>query len=122
MNFFDYCFYRAARAYKKKEDDYVMMGAVIMALTIASLILFIIIIIIKDINLNIIYTVAFPVIGFSFLFFNEKRYLRLENSYDWENEKNRKLKGWLVALFLIGSLLITFATALYINLTNRGII
>ena len=57
-------------------------------------------------RLDIILILGVPIVAviLSFLFINKKKYKELEEKY--KDEKHRKLKGWLIFLYLICSLVL----------------
>lgn len=112
---FNYCFYRIAKGYKFFEVKYYCDSAyAVLFTTFCLLSLSTITIILYCFHSRIteeyvkIIIVPFPALLFFYTFFveSEKKYKELEEYY--KNEKNKKLKGWLIATYVVGSLLIYF--------------
>jgi Flp pilus assembly protein TadB len=99
--FINYCFYRASKLYKSWSETniYYISGryAVVLALVsnVLTLIgLFCLFILGYGYSINVVYVVVIILAVLGILVLHEKDYKRLEQRY--KNEKNSKLKGWLV--------------------------
>ncbi len=108
ITFFNYCFYRYAKFYKKWGDNgpYVMAFGLLflaIALYLGSIINFLLyqvgIEYTDQINIGIAVFCCFLDFIFSILMDSEGRYKKLEKKY--KNEDNVKLKGWGVGLFIL---------------------
>lgn len=117
--FFDYCFYRIAKVYRiLDKKDYCDWGYGVMFATFGFIALALITCILYVLKYKltnvIIIAVATPFILldvlFTFFFNKESKYMRLEKYY--KNEKNRRLKGWLVFLYVFGSVALFFISLL----------
>jgi archaellum biogenesis protein FlaJ (TadC family) len=114
---FDYCFYRIAKAYRNFDDkEYCGWGYGILfasfgfiALALTTLILYIFH---YKLTTTIIVIVSIPFLALDALFsifLNKKdKYIALEQRYG--NEKNSKLKGWLVFSYVVGSVVLFFVS------------
>lgn len=109
---FNYCFYRIAKAYKiLTPTDYCDWGYGVIFATLGLYSLTIVTWVLHffqhNLNNTIIICVLMPfiVLNFASMFLNHKdKYIKLENRY--KNEKHRKIKGWLVAIYAFGSLVL----------------
>ena len=120
ITFFNYCFYRYAKFYKKWGDNgpYVMAFGLLflaIALYLGSIINFLLYLVgieyTDKINIGIaVFCVVLDFV-FSILLDSEGRYKKLERKYKKEN--NIKLKGWGVGLFIVFGL-ICYITSLII--------
>ena len=110
---FYYCYYKFSKFYEDwGEKDGHIAGSIVLFIAIGGYILsimaFIFSLFNKKFNLNII-AFTFVVCGIISLFFIKKeKYKELEQRY--KNEKHRKLKGWLMFLFFVGSLVLFFVS------------
>lgn len=115
---FDYCYYRIAKAYRVlDEDDYMDWGYWVLfasffwvAVAIALLIIHAFHI---ELTKKLIYIIGAPffVLGLCTIFFvsdkkKEEKFRKLEEKY--KNERFSRLKGWLVFMYIIGTLLLLF--------------
>ena len=119
ITFFNYCFYRYAKFYKKWGDNgpYVMAFGLLflaIALYLGSIINFLLyqvgIEYTDQINIGIAVFCCFLDYIFSILMDSEGRYKKLEKKY--KNEDNVKLKGWGVGLFILFAFLCYIASLL----------
>lgn len=119
ITFFNYCFYRYAKFYKKWGDNgpYVMAFGLLflaIALYLGSIINFLLyqvgIEYTDQINIGIAVFCCFLDFIFSILMDSEGRYKKLEKKY--KNEDNVKLKGWGVGLFILFAFLCYIASLL----------
>ena len=119
ITFFNYCFYRYAKFYKKWGDNgpYVMAFGLLflaIALYLGSIINFLLyqvgIEYTDQINIGIAIFCCFLDFIFSILMDSEGRYKKLEKKY--KNEDNVKLKGWGVGLFILFAFLCYIASLL----------
>ena len=119
ITFFNYCFYRYAKFYKKWGDNgpYVMAFGLLflaIALYLGSIINFLLyqvgIEYTDQINIGIAVFCCFLDFIFSILMDSEGRYKKLEKKY--KNEDNIKLKGWGVGLFILFAFLCYIASLL----------
>ena len=119
ITFFNYCFYRYAKFYKKWGDNgpYVMAFGLLflaIALYLSSIINFLLyqvgIEYTDQINIGIAVFCCFLDFIFSILMDSEGRYKKLEKKY--KNEDNVKLKGWGVGLFILFAFLCYIASLL----------
>jgi len=116
MRFFNYCFYRISSAYKLLDSTgYFISGNVIVSscqafnsITLLSIMFFLI-----EVELTkiiIIFTgLIFVIINLFIL--DKNKYIEL--SEKWKDEKFKTLKGWLVFLYVLISLVLFFVS-LYI--------
>jgi Flp pilus assembly protein TadB len=114
--FIYYCFYRASKFYKSwgETNIYYISGryAVVLALVsnVLTLIgLFCLFILGYGYSINVVYVVVIILAVLGILVLREKDYKRLEQRY--KNEKNSKLKGWLVFFYIIGSVIFYFISS-----------
>lgn len=119
ITFFNYCFYRYAKFYKKWGDNgpYVMAFGLLflaIALYLGSIINFLLyqvgIEYTDQINIGIVVFCCILDFIFSILMDSEGRYKKLEKKY--KNEDNVKLKGWGVGLFILFAFLCYIASLL----------
>lgn len=117
--FFEYCFYRASKFYKSwgETNNYYNSGKAVLILALTSNILtliglFCFFILGYGYSINVVYLVFITLTVLSIFVLREKDYKRLEQRY--KNEKNSKLKGWLVFFYVIVSFVLYFIS-LYIN-------
>ena len=119
ITFFNYCFYRYAKFYKKwgNNGPYVMAFGLLflaIALYLGSIINFLLyqvgIEYTDQINIGIAVFCCFLDFIFSILMDSEGRYKKLEKKY--KNEDNVKLKGWGVGLFILFAFLCYIASLL----------
>ena len=119
ITFFNYCFYRYAKFYKKWGDNgpYVMAFGLLflaIALYLGSIINFLFyqvgIEYTDQINIGIVVFCFILDFVFSILMDSEGRYKKLEKKY--KNEDNVKLKGWGVGLFILFAFLCYIASLL----------
>ena len=119
ITFFNYCFYRYAKFYKKWGDNgpYVMaFGLLFLAIalylgSIINLLLYQVGIKYTDqINIGVVVFCCILDFVFSILMDSEGRYKKLEKKY--KNEDNVKLKGWGVGLFILFAFLCYIASLL----------
>ncbi|KAA6302465.1 MAG: hypothetical protein EZS26_001297 [Candidatus Ordinivivax streblomastigis] len=108
---FDYCYYRISKFYKSfGESGYHFSGGVVLfgciGFNLLSLCIFILSLFDREINLAFIYIVVIITGIFGLIFSSKKKYQNLEKQY--KNEENSKLKGWLVLLYGIGSVVLYF--------------
>ena len=117
ITFFNYCFYRYAKFYKKWGDNgpYVMAFGLLflaIALYLGSIINFLLyqvgIKYTDQINIGVIVFCCILDFVFSILMDSEGRYKKLEKKY--KNEDNVKLKGWGVGLFILFAFLCYIAS------------
>lgn len=106
MIFLNYCFYRIANVYKFwLEDSYYITARGIVALCEAMNVLFMFSIVCIVFNKK--YTLVFA--GFIIILFclinifylTEKKYIQLQNRWKNENLKYKRLKGYLVILYIL---------------------
>lgn len=117
---FDYCYYRIAKTYRAMDpNNYCDWGYWILfasfGFIILSMLTFLLHAFDKELNLKIIYFIAilvFIVDAFFSICISDKaklaKFNRLEARY--KNEGFRHLKGWLVFLYVIGSVASYFVT------------
>ena len=119
ITFFNYCFYRYAKFYKKWGDNgpYVMaFGLLFLAIalylgSIINILLYQVGIKYTDqINIGVVVFCCILDFVFSILMDSEGRYKKLEKKY--KNEDNVKLKGWGVGLFILFAFLCYIASLL----------
>jgi membrane protein insertase Oxa1/YidC/SpoIIIJ len=111
--FFDYCYYRIAKAYRVLDNkDYCMWGSFVLFSTfgfvLLSIFIFLFYMFDKKIDTAIIWTIVMIVSVLSLFFVNKKKFTELYEKY--KDEKNSKLKGWLVFLYIIGSVVSFFVS------------
>lgn len=120
ITFFNYCFYRYAKFYKKWGDNgpYVMAFGLLflaIALYLGSIINFLLyqvgIEYTDQINIGIVVFCFVLDFVFSILMDSEGRYKELEKKY--KNEDSVKLKGWGVGLFILFGFLCYIASLLF---------
>jgi hypothetical protein len=110
---FYYCYYRIAKAYRVlDEKDYCMYGCAVLfstfSLIILSFLSFIFFLLHKKIDAYLFGIIAVIITTLSAFFINKKKYAELEEVY--KNEKHSKLKGWLVFLYIIASVILFFVS------------
>ena len=107
---FYYCYYRIAKAYSWWEKDYCIVGSMVLFSALAfytlSLLAVVVYLLNKQLNLIIIKTTIIAFCAVSIFFISPKRFNKLAELY--KDEKNHKLKGWLVFLFIIFSVVLYF--------------
>ena len=119
MKFFNYCFYRISKAYSKWEPNiYHISGMAVVNLcqlfNLMSLITIIFIILKIKFPPEFILYIGLPIFIISnFFISSEKKYLQLAKKWENENPKYIKLKGYLILLYVLLSLVI-YALLLYI--------
>lgn len=112
--FFEYCFYRAAKFYKSwgENNNYYISGKFSLFLALCANLLTLIglfyFIFGTKYSINIVYLVWILLSVLSFFILNRKKYAELEQRY--KEERNSKLKGWLVFLYIIGSIILFFVS------------
>ncbi len=115
-NFFLYVFYRVAKFYEDwGEKNGYIRGGVVTFTTIGAIVLSIITFVLffffdKELNNDIIWGVFIIVAILSFTL-KEKKFKELQEKY--KNETHKKLKGWLVFLYIIGTLFL-YIVSLYV--------
>ncbi|SKC56460.1 hypothetical protein SAMN06298215_1698 [Bacteroidales bacterium WCE2008] len=115
-NFFLYVFYRVAKIYEDWGEQYVYIRGSVVAFTTIGLIALSIITFVlffffdKELNKDIIWGVLIVVAILSFTL-KEKKFKELREKY--KNETHKKLKGWLVFLYIIGTLFL-YIVSLYV--------
>jgi hypothetical protein len=103
--FLYYCFYRISKAYKFWDDvGFCIYGSFLTFFPLGSLFLSLLALTGAELDKGIIYTVVGIVSVASIAFIDGNRYKMLEKKY--KEEKHRKLKGWLVFLYVVGSLMV----------------
>lgn len=120
MKFYDYCFYRLSDYYKKKRDSAAeITGSILVSLIQFFTILDIFVILRwvwefpmpEGINkywaLPIIITL--PIINW-FRYVKPKKYREFRKQWRQEDVSKRKMKGWLIVLYLAVSIVIPVAT------------
>jgi uncharacterized membrane-anchored protein len=110
-NLFDYCYYRISKAYRFwDEKDYWLGGRSVLFTCFSShflcLLAFVFSLFGKKFNSTIIILIVVCFFVLSLFFYHKRKYVELEKQY--KNEKHSKLKGWLVFLYVIGSLVLFF--------------
>ena len=115
---FYYIFYRASKFYKlwSENSNYYISGKFLLFLAICANILtltglFCNILKIRY-SIEVIYVVCILFSVLSFFILNEKKYKELEEKY--KNEKNNKIKGWLVIAYIIGSIILYFISLAFL--------
>ena len=106
--FFNYCFYRISKFYEDcgEKEGYIAGRIVVFAsigFLIATFLIFVFYLLDKKINLKIIWAIIVVTSILSF-FMKKKKYIEMAEKY--RDEKNRKLKGWLVFTYVISSFVI----------------
>lgn len=108
---FWYCYYRISKAYKISIDEtgYYIYGSGVLFFAIGCIILAILAFLFRllsiEINVRLFAGIMGVILVLSVFFISKKKYKQLEIKY--KNEKNKKLKGWLVFLFIIGSFIMS---------------
>ena len=103
---FYYVFYRAAKYYEGGwEKDGVYRGGLVATMSVCCILLSIIVFVMhvwfdKEINTKIALGAGVATVICS-LFFTRKKYEQLAEKY--KDEKNSKLKGWLVVIYAVGT-------------------
>ena len=117
MKFFYYCFYRISRAYEKLETDAHLTGNIIVAMCFSFNVLALTSVSLsfaeKGLTIPIIATVIIFFSVLNLFIMNKKKYLQL--SERWQNEKHKKLKGWLVVGYIVLSLVFFFYSLAFLN-------
>jgi archaellum biogenesis protein FlaJ (TadC family) len=94
------------------EKDYCLYGSFILSLSLGSIFLSLLALIFSlfDIKFSItLLWIAVIIISILSIFFiNKKKYKQLDKKY--KNERHSKLKGWLVLLYVIGSVAMYFVS------------
>lgn len=110
---FYYVFYRASKFYEiwGEKNGYIS-GRAVVFMSIGSIILSVMIFVLhhlfnEKINTDTIWIIIIITTILSF-FLKRKKYEELAEKY--KNEKNSKLKGWLVFLYLVGSVILYFVS------------
>ncbi|MDR1198828.1 MAG: hypothetical protein LBK94_07440 [Prevotellaceae bacterium] len=112
IKFFEYCFYRTAKCYENwGEKDGHIAGGVVTFMSIGAIALSILIFGLylfgKKMNVNIVWVVVVITSILSF-FLTKKKYAELAEKY--KDEKNSKIKGWLVFSYVVGSVVLFFVS------------
>lgn len=121
--FLDYCFYRAAAFYKEWHDyfypipsnDHLFAGARIAYGSLMFLSLTVLMIVTKILfgthpSKKIFFIIGIITVFSCFFFGTESKFVSLKQKYKYE--KNKKMKGWLVVAYWIGSWTIAIITAI----------
>ena len=113
--FFNYLYYRTSKFYEDwGESDGHIAGSVLASASIGFIILSFLVFVFnlynKKVSTNIIWVVIIITGIFSLFVINKKKFIALSEKY--KDEKNSKLKGWLVFLYVIGSVALYFGTML----------
>lgn len=115
---FYYIFFRVSRFYKSwgENSGYYISGKFLLFLAICANILtltglFCNILKIRY-GIEVIYVVCILFSVLSFFILNEKKYKELEEKY--KNEKNNKMKRWLVITYIIGSIILYFISLAFL--------
>lgn len=108
-----YVYYRIARAYQILDDKlYYGHASFILFTALCCLFLVFLAFIFSlfglKFSLIMLYTVAIIFIVFAIIFASEKKYKELEKKY--ADERHKKIKGWLVFLFIIMSVILYFVS------------
>lgn len=105
-----YVFYRASKYYEDgwEKDGVFLRGSLVATGSIGSIVLSVIVFVMhywfdKEINNEIIVGVVTVEVICSF-FFTRKKYEQLSEKY--KDEKNSKLKGWLVFIYAVGTIVL----------------
>jgi ABC-type multidrug transport system fused ATPase/permease subunit len=113
---FCYVFYRASKFYKSwgESNNYYISGKFLLFLALCANVLtliglFCLLLKIKY-SIEVVCATWFVFCILSFFILNEKKYEELAEKY--KNEKNSKLKGWLVFLYIISSVILYFVSLL----------
>ena len=112
---FYYIYFRVSKFYENwGESNGYIGGGVVTFMSIGSIILSIMIFVLyylfnEKINTNIIWIIIVITCFFS-LFLNRKKYEELVEKY--KDEKNSKMKGWLVFFYVAGSVILFFVSML----------
>ena len=115
---FYYIFYRASKFYKSwgENSNYYISGKFLLFLAICANILTLIGLFCNILkirySIEVIYVVCILFSVLSFFILNEKKYKELEEKY--KNEKNTKIKGWLVITYIIGSIILYFISLAFL--------
>lgn len=115
---FYYVFYKASKLYKSwgENNNYYISGKFSLFLAICANILTLIglfcLILKIRYSLEVVYGAWILLFVLSFFILNEKKYKELEEKY--KNEKNSKIKGWLVFSYIIGSVILYFVSLVII--------
>lgn len=121
----DYCFYRAAAFYKEwhdffypiPSDEHLIAGAIIAYQPIGFILLSIIILLFPTfglpINKTIFFIVSILIMIVCVFLADEDKFAQLEKKY--EHEKYKKLKGWLIVVYFVGSLFLMVLMAIIKN-------
>ena len=109
---FNYLYYRISKFYEScGEKDGHIAGSVVVFASIGAIILSFLIFAFylfeKKINVNIVLAIVIITSFFSF-FLKKEKLAELAEKY--KNEKNSKLKGWLVFSYVIGSVVLFFVS------------
>lgn len=127
MIFFNYCFYRVAMAYKtwisEGSEDYAnAVVSLCQSANILSLIAIPYIINNSRYSGTLIIIISMIILIVNWIFFqNRKKYIEYSEKWENENPKYRKLKGFLVLLYIILSIVlvvIAFALMMRVPLNN----
>ncbi len=108
-----YIYYRIAHAYQIFDDEFHYGHASFILFTalcclFLAFMAFLFSLIGLKFNLTMIYIVAAIFIIFAFIFISKKKYKELEKEY--ADEQHKKIKGWLVFLFIIMSVILYFVS------------
>ena len=112
---FYYLYYRTSMFYENwGESNGHIGGGIVTFMSIGSIVLSIVILVLhclfnQKINTNIVWLTIIAT-GVLSLFLDEKKYKELSEKY--KNEKNSKLKGWLVFSYVISSVILFFVSML----------
>lgn len=113
MKTFFYIYYRISKAYKFFDgEDYCMYGSAVLLLSLGcialSLLAFLFSLLGLTLDLTLVWGVVLIIFVLSIIFTNKRKYLELEEQY--KTEKYRRLKGWLVFLYIIASIALYFVS------------
>jgi len=112
--FFEYCFYRSAKFYKSwgENNNFYISGKFSLFLALCCNTLTLIVLIYSLLgtkySINIVYLVWILLSVLSFFVLNKKKFAELAEKY--KDEKNSKLKGWLVFTYIVGSVILFFVS------------
>jgi len=110
-NLFNYCYYRISRFYENwGEKDVCYTGSIIIfgsfGFYLLSLLAFIFSVFKIKFSIVLIGSILCICVIISLFFINKLKYKELKQLY--KDEKHRKLKGWIVFLYLISSVILFF--------------
>ncbi|HOF16994.1 MAG TPA: hypothetical protein PLF32_08855 [Bacteroidales bacterium] len=117
-DFFYYVFYKSSKFYKSwgENNNYYISGKFSLFLALCANILTLIglfcFILKIRYSIEVVFGIWILLFILSFFVLNKKKYEELEEKY--KNEKNSKIKDWLVFSYIVGSVILYFVSLAFI--------